>query len=130
MSRPIHPVGIAERLDLDVYELGICHACLGFVASALDSGDEREIRRWVDRMTPDLWAEGLALPVRAALERARRRGDPDADAAIFAVEAHGARSLVVKAIVRRLAEDMQRRVREELAREFPEAPVLPLPRPP
>ena len=116
----------AARLDLDVSSLGICHACLSFVSMALDSGDERAVRRELNRVAPDLWEEGLALPVRAALERARKRGDPDAETAIAHVERAGARSPVVKAIVRRLAEDLSRRVHEEFAREFPAGTVLPL----
>jgi len=38
------------------------HACLSFVAFALDSGDEREIQRWITRIAPELWAEGSSCP--------------------------------------------------------------------
>ena len=116
----------AARLDLDVSALGICHACLSFVSMALDSGDERAVARELRRIAPDLWAEGLALPVHAALERARKQGDPDAAAAIAEVENLGARSAVVKAIVRRLGEDLCRIVDEQVARHFPAAEVRPL----
>ena len=54
-------------------------------------------------MAPDLWAEGLAQPVRLALERARKRGVANAEEAIVAVDKSGHRSPVVRAIVRRLA---------------------------
>ena len=121
---------LAARLDLDLSAIGICHACLSFVSMALDSGDERAVAREIRRMAPDLWAEGLALPARAALERARKRGDPAAEAAIADVERLGPRSVVVKAIVRRLAEDQRRLVQEQLAREFPAAPVLQIRPPP
>jgi hypothetical protein len=52
-----------------------------------------------------LWEEGLALYARLALERARVAGVPRADEAIVDIEQRGARSPVVRAIVRRLAED-------------------------
>lgn len=116
----------AARLDLDVSTLGICHACLSFVSMALDSGDERAVSRELRRIAPDLWEEGLALPVLAALERARKRDDPDAVAAIAEVERLGARSAVVKAIVRRLGEDLSRIVHEQVERDFPAGEVRPL----
>ena len=40
-------------------------------------------------MAPDLWAEGLAQPVRLALERARKRGVANAEEAIVAVDKAG-----------------------------------------
>jgi hypothetical protein len=115
----------AARLDLTLNGLRICYACLGIVAAELDAGDERAVRRELRRMSPDLWAEGLALPARAALERARRRGDPDAAAAIDEVERLGGRSRVVQAIVRRLAEELSERVHRELDRQFPKGSVMP-----
>ena len=124
--------GLARALDLDVYEIGICHACLSFVSFALDRGDEREIRGTTTRIARDLWGEGLALPVRAALERARQRGVPYAGEAIAEVERDGPRSRVVKAIVRSLAAELSRRTRADLARLglFPngDAQVLEFPR--
>ena len=54
---------IALDLDLDVHDIGVCLACLSFVSLAIDSGDAREVRRWTNRMTPDLWAEGLEQPM-------------------------------------------------------------------
>jgi hypothetical protein len=120
---------LALRLDLDVRAVGICHACLSVVSMALDSGDERAIRRETNLIARDLWEEGLALPVNVALERARKRGDPDAAPAIADVERLGARSRIVTAIVRRLAEDLWRLAEEDLERRFPKAAVRPL-RPP
>jgi hypothetical protein len=61
---------IARKLDLDVDDIGICHACLSFVSFAIDEGNVREIKRWTNRMTPDLWADGLEQPARLALRRA------------------------------------------------------------
>jgi hypothetical protein len=62
---------LARQLDLDVGDVGICHACLGFVSFPLRRGDERETARATADFAPSLWEEGLAGPARAALERAR-----------------------------------------------------------
>jgi hypothetical protein len=99
---------IARELDIDVDDIGICLACLSFVSFALDEGDPREIRRWTNQMTPDLWEEGLAQPARLALKRA------GATEALADVERNGGRSEVAKAIVRRLAADLSRRARGDL----------------
>jgi hypothetical protein len=107
---------LAAALDLDVDDVEICHACLSFVAFALDSGDEREIKRWTARIAPDLWEEGLALAVRLALDGARRRSVANAALAIADVERLGPRSSVVRAIVRRLAADLSARARGDLLR--------------
>jgi hypothetical protein len=107
---------LAAELDLDVDDIAICHACLSVVAFAVDGGDEREIRRETNRMTPDLWAEGLALPAQLALERARRRGVPDVEAALGDIASRGARSAIAKAIVRRLGADLMERSKGNLLR--------------
>jgi hypothetical protein len=121
---------LAEALELDVYEIGICHACLSFVSFPLDAGDAREVRRALAFVAGDLWAEGLALPVQAALERARRAGVPHADAAIDNIAANGYRAVVVREIILRLAADLTRRTREDLRRfgvaPPPEGTVTPL----
>jgi hypothetical protein len=101
--------GIASQLDLHLDDIGICLACLSFVSMAIDGGDERKIQGALQRMTPDLWIEGLALPARLALERARKRGVPGADAALADIEARGGRSMVAKAIVYRLGADLSAR---------------------
>jgi hypothetical protein len=121
---------LAAELDLDVYEVGICHACLSFVSFPLDAGDERETARAIREFAPILWEEGLALPLRAALERARRRGVAGADVAIEDIARRGARASIVTAAIRRLAAELTRRTREELKREGllrPAGRVLPLP---
>ena len=105
---------LAELLQLGLDDTAICLACLSFVSMAIDKGDEREIRLWTSRMTPDLWAEGLELPARAALRDATDRGIPRAAAALADVEARGPRSVVAKAIVRHLAEDLSQRARGDL----------------
>jgi hypothetical protein len=105
---------LAAELDLDVDDLAICHACLSFVSFAIDGGDEADIRRTTNRMTPDLWAEGLALPARLALERACKRGVPNAEEAIDDLARRGGRSPVAKAIVRRLGADLMARSKGDL----------------
>ena len=97
---------LAATLELDVHAVGICHACLCFVSFAIDGGDERDVRGWTFTIAPSLWQEGLALPVRLALERARVAGVPFAEEAIADVEHRGARTTIVRAVVRRLAEDL------------------------
>ena len=97
---------LAAALELDLHAIGICHACLCIVSFAIDGGDEAEARRTVAQFARPLWEEGLALPARRALERARVRGVPHAAEGIADIERRGARSPVVRAIVRRLAEDL------------------------
>ena len=62
---PDRAAEVAARLDLDL-NVGICHACLSFVSFAIDRGEEREISRWVRRMTPELWDDGLDVQALAA----------------------------------------------------------------
>lgn len=104
---------LVDQLELDVMTAGICLPCLTFVAFPLDSGDERKARREARKLAPVLWEEGLEPVVMRALEKAQRDGLPGASEAIEAVRRQGARSLVVEAIVWRLAEqlveDMNRR---------------------
>ena len=109
-------VALAAELELDVDDLAICQACLSFVSFAIDSGDERKVAGSITRMAPDLWAEGLAQPVRLALERARKRGVANAEEAIVTVGKSGPRSQVVRAIVRRLAADLSARAQGDLFR--------------
>jgi hypothetical protein len=104
----------AAAIDLDVEAIGICHACLSFVSIPLDRGDLATARREARRIAPDLWDEGLAEPLLAAVERARDDGVPDADAACRDVRTRGPRSATVRAIVLRLAGDLAERVRADL----------------
>ena len=105
---------VAAALDLDLGHVGICHACLSFVAFPLDAGDERKARSWARRMTPDLWAEGLAGPALAAAERAARDGVEGAATALADLERNGGRSAVARAIVLRLAADLVDQMRADL----------------
>jgi hypothetical protein len=108
------PKGIASQLDLDLDDMSICLACLSFVSMAIDGGDKRDIRGQLTRMTPDLWAEGLALPARLALKRACKMGIPGAERALADVEHRGGRSLTAQAIVYRLAADLSARARGDV----------------
>jgi hypothetical protein len=108
---------LAAELDLDVNEVGICHACLSFIAFPLEAGDEAEVDRALRTFVPILWEEGLALPLEAALERGRRRGIAGASDAIVDVRSRGARAAIVRAVVRRLASDLTLQSREHLKRE-------------
>jgi hypothetical protein len=114
----------ADRLDLGL-DTGVCCACLSFVCMAMDGGDPAEIRRELRRMSPDLWMDGLAEPVLAAVRAARDRGDPDAEAALEELEHRGGRSTVAQGIVRHLAEKLRREVRTELRLEELARPRLP-----
>jgi hypothetical protein len=107
---------LAGQLKLDVDDVAICHACLSFVSMAIDGGDEAKIKRETRRIAPDLWEEGLAQPVRLALGRARERCVAAADEALADVEARGSGSVVVRAIVRRLAQQLAERAQGDLRR--------------
>ena len=107
---------LAAQLELDVDQVGICHACLSVVSFPQRAGDERQTRRATNEFAPILWDEGLEGPVRAALDRAREAGVAGAEAAARDVEARGGRSVTVKAIVRRLAADLWERSQGDLLR--------------
>ena len=105
---------LATTLDLDMHEVGICLACLTFVAFPLDCGDEREVRGRTLEFTPILWDEGLERPARRALERARERGVKDAERALADVDGAGPRTTIARAIVRVLALQMVAEMRAPL----------------
>jgi phosphoserine phosphatase len=60
-------------------------------------------------MTPDLWFDGLDAQALAAVRRACAAGVPDAEQALADLEARGGRSVVARAIVRRLAGELAER---------------------
>lgn len=121
---PARADALAALLDLDVMACGICHACLSFVSFALDRGDPGDVARQTRRMTPDLWAEGLAAPVLAALRSARDAGVADAAGGLADAERRGGRSGIARAVVRRLAADLSRRTRTEMRLEALARPQL------
>lgn len=118
---PARAQTLVDALDLRLHDTGICYACLSFVSFAIDEGDEQKVRSELLDMAGPLWNEGLALPTRAALERARRAGVPDAVPAIAEIERHGHRSAVVRAVVRRLAGELLAEMRLP-----PHAEVVPI----
>lgn len=107
---------LTGELDLGL-DTGICVACLSFVSFALDEGNPRKIAGELRRMTPDLWGEGLADEALSAVRRARDLGVPGSATALADLESNGGRSVVARAIVRRLAEELSRRTRAESAIE-------------
>jgi hypothetical protein len=107
---------LAARLEIDVDDVAICHACLSFVSIPLGRGDEREAAKATAWITPDLWAEGLALPARLALEQALSDGISGAEAALADIAARQGRSLMARAIVRRLAAALSERAKGDLLR--------------
>jgi hypothetical protein len=107
---------LAAQLDLDADDIGICHACLSFVSMPLSTGHERKTADATRMITPQLWDEGLAQPARMALRRALASGLVGAEAALADVEELGSRSVVARAIVRRLAADLAERAEGDLLR--------------
>jgi hypothetical protein len=102
---------LAGRLGLQLAELDVCYACLSEVAFPLDRGREEEAVRESARVAPDLWDEGLAVPLRAALAEARERREPLAAQAEAELTARGAGARIVAAVIRRLAAQLVARMR-------------------
>ena len=109
----VRALAFAARLELDPWAAGICLACLSFVVFPLDNGDEREAMTWLRRMTPDLWAEGLAEYALAAVQRARDDGIRDAEEALADLARNGHQSAVARALVLRLAQIEVERMRAD-----------------
>jgi hypothetical protein len=114
---------LVDRLELDLTSSGVCLPCLTLVAFPLDSGDERRARREARRLAPELWADGLELTTVLALETARRDGVEGAGEALDDVKRLGHRSVVVEAIVWRLAEQMVEDIRRRALTRQSEAPI-------
>jgi hypothetical protein len=106
---------LAAQLDLDLDR--VCHACLCMVSFSLDSGNPHEIADALMRITPDLWDDGLDDQSLSAVARACELGVPNACDALGDLEQCGARSIVARAIVRKLAEELSARTRRALHRE-------------
>lgn len=103
---------LAAELSVGLGSHGICYPCLGLVADELASGEGREAEHWV---VPTLWAEGLGITVTAAVERAVGLDVPDAAAARDDLRARGCRSGIFRAVVRRLARELERETRDAFA---------------
>ena len=97
---------LAKRLDVGLHSRGVCPACLGFIAIALDHGEERDVSHELRQAAPLVWDEGLGDSVRAALEAAARTGDKDAVEGLRDLSVNRARSAVFRAVVRRLAAEL------------------------
>src|SRR5215211_3995700 len=95
---------------------GFATPASAFVAFPLDLGNEAEVRGALRQFAPVLWAEGLALPVHAALAEAEERGVPGAAEAIVDVRARGPRAAIVRVVIRRLAADLNADSKEVLRR--------------
>ena len=96
---------------------GICHACLSFVSFPLQDGDLREVERQVKLMTPILWDDGVSQQALPAARRAVELGIADAHEGLLDLERRGARSVVARSIVKRLAAELSRRTRIEMVLE-------------
>jgi predicted HAD superfamily phosphohydrolase len=83
--------------------------CLWLVATELEREDGRAAAGRITMIAPNLWAEGLDRPVREALERKVRSGVADADEALRDIDERGARSGIFRAVVRRLAAELNER---------------------
>ena len=101
---------LARMLQVGLGAHGVCRACLGMVAMELGRGHDRAAGRTLRWVAVTLWAEGLGEPVEDALRRAERRGLPDAQAALRDFEERGPRSEIFRAVVRRLAEELEEEV--------------------
>jgi hypothetical protein len=101
---------LARSLGVGLHARGVCPACLGMVAMELEHGDSRSVAGTIRMVVPNLWAEGLGVPVEDALHSATRKGLPHAREALRDFEARGPRSDIFRAIVRRLAEDLKEEV--------------------
>ena len=116
----------ARALDLDLGRIRVCFACLSFVSCPLAEGDLDEAKVWARRMTPDLWAEGLAEPALRAVRKARLAGLRYGEECLADLEERGGRSVVARAIVLRLAADLHERTRTEMQLEAAARPRLAL----
>lgn len=103
---------LAAELELDLER--VCHACLSFVSFALEDGTPPEVAGALRRMTRDLWSDGLDEQAPAAVRRACERGVPYAGEALADLEQRGARSTVARAIVRRLAAELNARAQRAI----------------
>jgi len=105
------PQANALAIKLDVELNAVCHMCLSVVSFALEEGTPDEIAGALRRMTPELWADGLGERVLASVARLCAAGVPHALEALAELEARGGRSVVARAIVRRLAVELSARMR-------------------
>jgi hypothetical protein len=80
---------LAASLDVGLDSPGVCPACLLFVASEIETGNEQRVAGRITSFAPVLWAEGLGDVVRDALGVARERGNDDAAVALDELSGRG-----------------------------------------
>jgi hypothetical protein len=97
---------LSAKLSVGLGSHGVCYPCLGMVAL------EDHAERWV---APTLWVEGLGLAVGAAVERAVELGLADAVEARDDLRARGCRSGIFRAMVRRLAGELEQETQRVIA---------------
>jgi hypothetical protein len=102
---------LAAALDVSLASRGVCPACLCEIAWDRVHGDEREQRRTYAEFAPNLWLEGLGETVRRALVVAAHDDVPGAAAALTDLETRGLRSAVFRAVVNRLADQLEKETR-------------------
>jgi hypothetical protein len=95
---------LAAKLSVGLGSHGVCYPCLGEVAWELAHETGHRVEHWV---APTLWAEGLGVTVTVAVERAVALDLADALAARDDLRARGCRSGIFRAVVRRLACDLE-----------------------
>ena len=96
---------VAAALPVGLQSRGVCPMCLLLL---LQGGPESFV-------VPTLWIEGMDEPVRDALVGAVGRGVPGADEALADFEARGCRSTIFRAVVRRLARELDESARRAYA---------------
>ena len=97
---------LAAKLSVGLGSHGVCYPCLGMVAL------ERDAERWV---APTLWVEGLDVTVTAAVARAAELELADAVEARDDLQARGCRSGIFRAVVRRLARELEQETQRAIA---------------
>ena len=98
---------LAAALDVSLASHGVCPACLCEIAWQRGHGDEREQRHVYSVFAPNLWLEGLGETVRRALVVAAHDAVPGAAAALADLEARSLRSTIFRAVVHRLADQLE-----------------------
>jgi hypothetical protein len=102
---------LAAALDVSLSSHGVCPACLCEIAWQREHGDKREQRHVYSVFAPNLWLEGLGETVRRALVVAAHDEVPGAAAALADLEARSLRSAIFRAVVNRLADQLETETR-------------------
>jgi hypothetical protein len=103
---------LALRLDVNLRTRGVCYPCLGEVAHNLKT---RKRRGGEIEFVGNLWAEGLGDSVAFALGTAVALGLPGALDAQQDLLARGRRSDIFRAVVRRLALELDQETERAFA---------------